>query len=386
MARQERTSRAAHHALRLVMLSAILTTAGSLVQAQGLARPAYFQDYGSVELRGLRPSPIHADEDYFSVSREFGRETQRDFPISLCQGTEEGGGSSEDPSTQTFGEEPPRRTQNTLQFLRSNSVLLRPGQWQMDVGLAYLIAEDDPPLGAVDGNGNLVGVIDGGLKRRLLYVPLQVRYGLTERIQLSAFLPVGWSNGEFAFAGFDDFNNKVGIGDLNAGASILMRKGCGCRPDVIANVGFTAPTGDAQFPRAVTIPGSSLGEGFWALNAGLLFIQRYDPIILYYGFGYRHLFETTFDGIGIQPGEQAYYNFGVGFAVNECVTLSTGFLGYYLGDRRENDLRVPGTTREPMRLRFAVTVAQRSRICEPFAEIGMTDAAPAARIGIVWTF
>jgi hypothetical protein len=37
-------------------------------------------------------------------------------------------------------------------------------------------------------------------------------------------------------------------------------------------------------------------------------------------------------------------------------------------------------------MRFAATIANCGRIVEPFAEIGMTDDAPAASVGITWTF
>ena len=133
------------------------------------------------------------------------------------------------------------------------------------------------------------------------------------------------------------------------------------------------------------IPGSALGQGFWAISAQLLCINRYDPIIVFYGVGYRHLFEREFSGVLFAPGEQLNYQLGVGFAVNDRVTLSATFQGFYISDTLLNRTAFAGTNIEPLSLRFAATIARHERILEPFALIGMTDSAPAASIGLTIT-
>ena len=54
------------------------------------------------------------------------------------------------------------------------------------------------------------------------------------------------------------------------------------------------------------------------------------------------------------------------------MTLGAGFLGAFVTETKVNDIGIPGTTQEPMRMRFAVTASRNCRIVEPFAEIGMT--------------
>ncbi|MFH1265927.1 MAG: transporter, partial [Planctomycetota bacterium] len=210
---------------------------------------------------------------------------------------------------------------------------------------------------------------------------------LSRRIQLFLSTPVGWGNSEFSFVGFDEFDNKGGIGDIRGGASILLIRGEEYFPEVIGTIAFTAPSGDYTSPVLSLTPGSALGEGFWALSGNLLFIHTYDPVTLFYGFGVRQRFENEFRGIGlIEPGTQFIYQLGVGFAVNERITLSTAFVGMYITEDRLDHRRLEGSILEPLRLRFAVTAARNRRIIEPFAEIGMTDDAPAATAGIIWTF
>ena len=137
-------------------------------------------------------------------------------------------------------------------------------------------------------------------------------------------------------------------------------------------------------------PDSQLGEGFWAASVSLLFINTYDPISIFYGLGYRHRFDSDFNTpvgrLAVNPGEQFFYQMGIGFAASDRVTLSTRFIGAYISENRVNADRLEGTIFEPMRLRFAVTIQKCRTIVEPFAAVGMTDDGPSARAGITWTY
>jgi hypothetical protein len=277
---------------------------------------------------------------------------------------------------QTYGQAP---TNNALQFLRDIDVLLAPGAWQLDTGFVYThFANDFPFVVPFD-------VDEGEVRQRLLFTPLATRYGLTENIQLFAALPIGWSNTQFVGGGQSETYNVGGLGDLTFGASIHLFDGDDMLPDVIGTIGSTAPTGQFNAPIFGTVPGSALGQGFWAYNAQLLAIHRYDPVIVFYGGGYRHLFEREFEGIPVQPGDQANYMLGVGFSINDRVTLSTTFQGFYLTNTSVDNEAIRGSNLEPLTMRFAATIVRNCRIIEPFCVIGMTDSAPRANVGVVVT-
>jgi len=122
------------------------------------------------------------------------------------------------------------------------------------------------------------------------------------------------------------------------------------------------------------------------LFGNLLFVHVYDPVTIFYGVGYRHRFANEIAGNYFTPGEEFNYQCGVGFAVNPSVTLSGSFAGAYISQWQLNNAPLVGSVLEPQRMRFSVTVVKPRRIVEPFAEIGMTPAAPSSRIGITWTF
>jgi hypothetical protein len=218
-------------------------------------------------------------------------------------------------------------------------------------------------------------------------------------MQMFLNMPVGWSGTQFSFSGFDESENIFGAGDLRLGTSVLIKKAKGCSPDVIGTFDMTFPTGNDNFATLGLFPGAQLGEGFYALAASLLCIHTYDPVVLYYGGGYRHRFDDPSMGFQIDPGEQFFYQMGVGFAINERITLSASFLGVYATQIYVDDVAVDGSNQEPMRMRFSVTILNPDRclpkwrgickvkeIVEPFAEIGMTEDSPDARFGIVWTY
>ncbi len=271
----------------------------------------------------------------------------------------------------------------TRQFLRTQSVLIKQGQWQFDTGAAYGTLET---TAATVYNGNLV---NENLHRRLGYVPVQLRYGLTDRVQLFANVPVGYVCNQTSVLGtFSNYSGRGGTGDTNIGATYWLRKSNGCPfdPDIITTAGVTFPTAPASFLTADSTPQTSLGQGFWAAIWNVLVIQSFDPVTVFYGVGGRQLFGRDLDGTQVQPGQQFTYQLGAGFAVNERITLSTSYFGYFITDTYLNHQRLEGSFLEPQYIRMALTVAGTNRIVEPFILFGLTQDSARTIIGINLTY
>ncbi len=302
--------------------------------------------------------------------------------------TQQSGGLDDD---QTIGEEP-EPTNTELQFLRRQSILLDPGEYQIDITFQYLLDEID--FAAIQLDGNLIQIGEARRRQRLLLVPFEFRLGMTPTTQVFINVPIGWANGEFIFNGVDEFSNSGGVGDISMGVTRQLMEGTDHFPDILANFAFTIPSGDSNFATSLAIPGSTLGQGFWGVVVGLSAIQQYDPIVLFYGVGYRHRFENDFgNGIEVDPGKQIFYRFGAGFALNSRVTLSGSFFGSYITEDFVNDVRVAGTIREPMSVRLAATISKDKKGCghcsvktvEPFVNFGITEDAVDTLFGISWT-
>ena len=234
--------------------------------------------------------------------------------------------------------------------------------------------------------GNLTS---GLLRRRLGYVPVQLRYGLTDRLQMFANVPVGYvCNEQTVLGSYANYSGRGGTGDTNLGASYWLRKSNGCPfdPDIITTFGMTFPTAPASFLTADSTPQTSLGQGFWAAFWNVLVVQSFDPVTIFYGVGGRQLFSREVQGSLIQPGQQFTYQLGAGFAVNERVTLSAAYFGYFITDTYVDHQRLDGSFLEPQYVRLALTVVRDHRIIEPFVLFGTTEDAARSIIGVNVTF
>lgn len=285
---------------------------------------------------------------------------------------------------ESLGEEP---EDNSLQFLRSATVLLKPGQRQCDIGLTYTFSQNEFPVLLTDG-GEIVGVDEAQFRTRELDMPIEMRFGLLKRVQMFVGADVGWSNTELTVDTLEAFKNDGGLGDIYGGLTIQFRDATECRPYLIGSIGFIAPTGGDPFSTAAGLSpsGPSLGSGFWSVFGNLLWVRPYDPVTVFYGLGVKHSFEKEYVGLDLKPGNEYSYVLGVGFAVNEKMTLSTRFRGSYVEELDVDGQRIPGTILEPMSVRLAATIAQEKHIVEPFVDFGVTEDSSNAYFGIIWTY
>jgi hypothetical protein len=291
---------------------------------------------------------------------------------------------------QKLGEAP---EDTSLRFLRQQTVLLEPGEHELDISIQYL--NDKIDFVALQQQNGGVQVAEAERRNRLLLVPLQLRYGISKYTQAFVNVPFGWSNSEASFLGIDRAADSGGIGDVGGGLVKQIIVGNEYYPDVLATLSFSAPTGESDFLTALDTPGSNLGEGFWSTSAALTFIQTYDPLVFFYGAGFRYRFEEKFGGaVKVKPGPQAFYSLGVGFAVTPHVTLSAAFTGSFISEFEVNGEDVGGSAQEPMQVRLAATINKRRppetesclKVIEPFVAFGVNDDAIDTVLGITWTY
>ena len=290
--------------------------------------------------------------------------------------------------TETIGVPPPREQP---QFLRNDSVLMKPGDYQWEIGFSYARNLNQSPVGQFFGETPVVG----NLRRvnRVLQMPIELRVGLTEDLQGSISLPIGLANQEISIGGAELTDDSFGIGDLSLGLTRLIRQGELSEPNVLGFLSLSIPTGQSSLATSLDDPSIALGRGFYSLTTGLTFTRTFDPLVFFSGFGYQHNFEANFSGVGrLNPGNGGFYRLGVGYAVNSNVSLSTAFTGAFLGNAEINDARLGGTSREPLSLRIAATVvnkqktARKARTIEPFVNLGLNEDATDTILGVSWTY
>lgn len=355
-------------------------TASSVTRIGSMAMPAVAPRQNVVNQVVLQESvPIKRSDEETNLKRPSSQVEEKPEPKASEPKASE---------TETIGVPPPKEQP---QFLRNDSILMEPGDYQWEIGLSYARNLNQSPVGQFLGETAIVG----NLRRvnRVLQMPIELRLGLTPDLQGSISIPIGLANQEVSIGGAELTDDSFGIGDLSLGLTRLIRQGDLTEPNVLGFLSISIPTGQASLSTSLDDPSIALGRGFYTLTTGLTFTRTFDPLVFFSGFGYQHNFEANFSGVGrLNPGNGGFYRLGVGYAVNSNVSLSTAFTGAFLANAEINDIRLGGTSREPLSLRIAATVVnkqksvRKARTIEPFVNLGLNEDATDTVLGVSWTY
>lgn len=278
------------------------------------------------------------------------------------KGAEDGGQGSQD----TLGEE--SKPDLGPEFLRQSTVLLQPGDFQMEFALSYA---RDQFVNQRTRQGSFVTAL---------------RFGLPLRMEGFLNLPVIYRTNEFFEAdGTVDKHERTGIGDTSGGLNIVLAREGLKRPEFVLLLGFRAPTGeepDFTNPREV-----SLGVGRWSGTLGLNMVRSYDPAVVFGGFSYEYVAPKTLDEVELEGASRFTYNFGLGFAINSQLTLSGRFIGVYQTELSFNEETIEGSDLEPMNLRFSSTYRfSKRQYLEPSVRFGLNDEAIDTIVNLSYFF
>ena len=256
-------------------------------------------------------------------------------------------------------------------FLRQSTVLLRPGQLEVEASISYL-------------NNQAVSPILNA-RFRQLDIPLSARIGLFDRAEGYLTVPVAYAHRTMSFAGSGVSHQESGIGDISAGINYEIMRETAKWPDIIASARVAVPTGSK--PNEL---GLSLGSGHWASSFGVQFIKTVDPVALFWGLNYTHQFEARYffndDYHSVNSGEIVGYNFGFGFAANENVSLSAQIIGSYQSSAKADGVNAFGSSSEPVSFRSALTYRySKNTYIEPSVAIGLDDDTADFALGISLT-
>jgi hypothetical protein len=320
-----------------------------------------------------QPQPYARDR--VDVARMFPEDGT--FDRVAFETTEEQGpapGANPEDVEEAIGEKPPEEISH--RSLSGSSILLKQGVLQSEIGFRYS-RNQTRAVNLIDET-----VFMTRTARRSLVVPLSIRYGATEKLELYGSVPFGLAFYEQDNTYFESSDIVGVMGDVNTGFITQVVSGHEKLPNMTAACNFTLPTGSPSF-RSDDPNVASLGSGFWGVGASLNFVESYDPIVFFGGFGYGYSFEHSFPRYDIRPGGTLTYNFGVGLGLSDDVSMSARMNGAW-SDRLAVDGRsIPDSDSEPISLRLSVIrrITKQDRI-QFFTAFGLTDDASEATFGI----
>jgi hypothetical protein len=111
---------------------------------------------------------------------------------------------------------------------------------------------------------------------------------------------------------------------------------------VVLSVEGQAPTGDEPL----------LGTGQWNLGGSIALIKTIDPVVIFGGVGYT----ATVEPNDRDPGAEVFYQLGVGYSLNDRVSLSTQLIGTVIGHATRDDRTIRRSDLDILSLQLGVTV------------------------------
>jgi len=249
---------------------------------------------------------------------------------------------------QSFGEEDEKEP--PLDFLTGSTVLLAPGRYEFELGLRYKQTRDSTVL------MNVGYFQRSTYSARRFEAAFSARGGLYNRFEGSLTIPITYSY--IQDVSTNDYvrdKDSWDLGDISMGLQYLLLTERGNRPALSLSLGITAPTGKKRYYSAsdTWLDPLNNSNGHWGVSLGTTFVKTTDPAIIYGGLIYQHSFSRTIDGYRIKPGWGINGYLGVGFALNEKLSLGSrlGF-GYY-SEMSVDGEEIKGSDTEPMDLSFS---------------------------------
>ncbi|MEO8894980.1 MAG: transporter, partial [Rhizomicrobium sp.] len=256
--------------------------------------------------------------------------------------------------------------------------------------------------GVVIVPGINLGEVDASTDaRNILSSVIDLRYGITNRLEIEARLPYVWSDdratvltqGPNASATQSLYLQDSGIGDVEIGARYQINSGLDDWPIFIGNARFKADTGmgpfDIKRDSAGIAQQVALGSGFMGVSGGFSVLKVTDPAVLFGSVNYVYNISKDINqNIGnvfvgrVDPSNTINANLGFGFAINPEFSFSFGYEHSYVMPQTT----MLGTTRqETTSLQVgALTMGMAYRLNNNTSlngnfEFGVTAAAPDMR-------
>lgn len=212
-----------------------------------------------------------------------------------------------------IGDAPEKLTAEEM-FLRSQKVLLAPGEVTADLGM-FFSRSDNLVLVAVDGNVALAT-----RERRAFTSTLQARLGIFDETEVFVGANYVRQTSDTSVGALTVSRSSGDrLGDVRLGVRhTLLKEGPG-RPNLIATLYAAIPTDRASY----------------AIGGGFTLVKSFDPVVLYADASYLRRFNQDFTEVTrLLPTDQLTMTAGYALALNDSLSISTTVSGAFSGRTR----------------------------------------------------
>ncbi len=267
-----------------------------------------------------------------------------------------------------------------LDFLVGSTVLLGPGEYELDMGLVYKQSRRQHNLFDV-------GYFQkSSYSARVLQFEPTLRAGLFDRLEAHLTVPFSYTSVEDVSSNeYVSTTSAWDLADIGMGIQYQWLDETAAYPALSFTFDIGAPTGRKRYNDAANRWKDPLnnGSGHWSLAPGIAWVRRTDPAILFGGLSYQHFFQNTIDGYTVKPGWALRSYLGAGFALNEKLSIGARFSYSYTANLRAGGRTIKGTDIDPADLAFNVSYRlHEDWVISPQVMLGLNDDAGPASMSL----
>lgn len=260
-----------------------------------------------------------------------------------------------------------------LDFLTGSTVMLSPGNIEIDIDTRYRQRRESYSLSSF-------GYFQkSSYSAKQLELNTSIRAGLANDLEGYLTLPLIYSNVEQVSTNeFVRSKGRWGVGDISFGLQYQLLRETVKYPAISVSLDVSAPTGKKRYYPITEAWQDPLnnGSGHWSVSPGIAFVRTTDPAILFGGLSYRYSFSNTIDGYHIKPGSGVAGYFGVGFALNERLSLGSRFSYSSYKNMKVNGETVHGSDTDPMDISLSASYRfSDDWVMTPQVTFGVNDEA-----------
>ncbi len=262
----------------------------------------------------------------------------------------------------TFGEE---QEEPPLTFLRGSTVQLAPGEIEGRILFSY--------------QPNHQTSVIGDNQIRIFTTGLSFNVGLHDRVEGFINIPISYVKAREGNLLESSRDTDFSLGDIVFGSTTLLKPETISWPEIDLHLSVTAPTGNSPYEGNLAYT----GNGHWVADVGLNFIRSTEPAILFGGISAGYIFSTTEHAVKYKYGWKADYHFGLGFAINDTLSVSSVLQGGYRPPRLIDGDSYNTFSQDPLNLSFSMAYRLNSNIVvEPSVGFGLNEDAGSSMFSL----
>lgn len=254
----------------------------------------------------------------------------------------------------------------------------------------------------------LIGIIEvNKAQRETLTASLAARYGITSRLEADVRVPFVVRRDRLTRQEVGEADESTdtlqmnGLGDIDFGLHYQLNRGNGGWPFFVANLRAQSNTGKGPYD-VDPEDEAPTGSGFWGVEPSLTVIYPSDPAVLFANVGYVYNVASDVDKTftsgtirtrvdEVDPGDSVRASFGIGFALNESLSLSLAYEHNWIAgtEQKQTNLATGERTTtstddfQAGSLLFGLSHGISEDIgLNVSVSVGVTDDAPDARITV----